>query len=243
MIAKNYSKIIKVLQGTDKVLDIGGWERPFNRANYVLDILPYSTRKKQNSYPREMREHFSKKTWIIHDIADRLPFKDNEFDYVICGHVLEDIKDPIRLCSELIRVAKSGYIEFPCRAYEMRTCVDPYVNSHRYVGYCHHRWLIEVVNNGLYFVPKNAVHSAISPLRCRKVTHKFTGFFWENSFNTKEFFFSSHDDIVRESIKFRSRNDCISYEYLLKKYYVYKLFRYPFVKFFNIIKNGRIKDE
>ena len=50
MIAKNYSKIIKVLQGTDKVLDIGGWERPFNRANYVLDILPYSTRKKQNSY-------------------------------------------------------------------------------------------------------------------------------------------------------------------------------------------------
>jgi hypothetical protein len=33
MIKKNYDKIIKMLSKSDKVLDIGGWEIPFNRAN------------------------------------------------------------------------------------------------------------------------------------------------------------------------------------------------------------------
>ena len=41
-----------MLKKTDKVLDIGAWERPFNRANYVIDLMPYQTRKTQNSNGR-----------------------------------------------------------------------------------------------------------------------------------------------------------------------------------------------
>lgn len=239
----NYSKIMEILNETDKVLDIGGWERPFNRANYVIDIMPYQTRKTQNSYPSEMSEQFLENSWIIHDINQSLPFKDKEFDFVTCGHVLEDIKDPIKLCTEIIRVSKAGYIEFPNRSYEMRTCVDPYINSNKYVGYCHHRWLIEIKNGGLYFVPKTAVHSVLPFLRCKKAESRTIGFFWKDSFDIHEFFFSSYKDIVQESIKFRSVNDNISEKYLLKIHNIYRVLNVPLIRFLNKIKNGRIKDD
>ncbi len=42
-----------------------------------------------------------------------MPFKDNQFDFVIASHIGEHIDDPVIFCSELKRVAKSGYIETP----------------------------------------------------------------------------------------------------------------------------------
>jgi hypothetical protein len=32
---------------------------------------------------------------------------------VICSHTLEDIRDPLWVCSEMIRIGKAGYIELP----------------------------------------------------------------------------------------------------------------------------------
>jgi len=186
---KNYRKILSILKENDKVLDIGGWERPFNRATHVLDILPFHSRKKINSFPKEMKEHFNKNTWIMHDIKNKLPFNDKEFDFVICGHVLEDIKDPAFLAEEIKRISKSGYFEFPNRAYEMKNNVDPFLNSDRYVGFCHHRWMVEARNGVLIFTPKTLIHSAYKELRCVKVKEKYTGFFWKNSF-----FFTKRDN-------------------------------------------------
>jgi ubiquinone/menaquinone biosynthesis C-methylase UbiE len=45
--------------------------------------------------------------------GENLPFEDNEFDYVICCHVLEHVDDPIRFMREQCRVAKRGYLETP----------------------------------------------------------------------------------------------------------------------------------
>ena len=44
-----------------------------------------------------------------------LPFKDKEFDYVICAHVIEHVNDPIFFKQEIERIGKSGYIELPTR--------------------------------------------------------------------------------------------------------------------------------
>ena len=43
----------------------------------------------------------------------KLPFKDKEFDYVICAHVIEHVNDPIMFKSEIERIGKAGYIELP----------------------------------------------------------------------------------------------------------------------------------
>ena len=42
-----------------------------------------------------------------------LPFKDNEFDFVIASHVLEHVKDVKLFIKELERVSIGGYIELP----------------------------------------------------------------------------------------------------------------------------------
>ena len=44
-----------------------------------------------------------------------LPFKDKEFDFVICSHVLEHVEDISFLIMELQRIANQGYIELPTR--------------------------------------------------------------------------------------------------------------------------------
>jgi uncharacterized protein YbaR (Trm112 family)/antitoxin component of MazEF toxin-antitoxin module len=45
--------------------------------------------------------------------VERLPFRDQAFDFVIASHVLEHSSDPDAFLSELQRVARAGYIEVP----------------------------------------------------------------------------------------------------------------------------------
>ena len=45
----------------------------------------------------------------------QLPFKDNEFDFVIASHVLEHVEDYKFFINELERVSKKGYIELPTK--------------------------------------------------------------------------------------------------------------------------------
>ncbi len=44
-----------------------------------------------------------------------MPFKDNEFDYIIASHVVEHVEDISYFLNELSRVGKRGYIEVPTR--------------------------------------------------------------------------------------------------------------------------------
>lgn len=41
------------------------------------------------------------------------PFKEKEFDFIICSHVLEHLDDPVRVCAEFSRISKAGYLEVP----------------------------------------------------------------------------------------------------------------------------------
>lgn len=44
--------------------------------------------------------------WDLRNLP--LPFKDGEFDYVFCSHVLEDFVNVIPLLDELVRITKKG---------------------------------------------------------------------------------------------------------------------------------------
>ena len=90
----------------DRVLDVGGWACPFNRADWVLDSEPYETRGYYATIglPASQggdREHFTRETWIRRDICDHdpWPFPDKFFDFSICSHTLEDVRDPLFVCS------------------------------------------------------------------------------------------------------------------------------------------------
>src|SRR5450759_1474081 len=112
MLLESKRKIIEAIKKDGKILDVGGWENPFPFVTNVIDILPYETRKGNKT-----EEQFSKDTWVMRDICDHQPwpYKDKEFDFVICSHLLEDVRDPLWVCAEIQRVGKAGYIETPSR--------------------------------------------------------------------------------------------------------------------------------
>lgn len=127
MYLPNSDLIMSRLPASATVLDIGGWAHPFNRANYVMDAEPYETRGYYNrTFARANPlpplggtvEHFAPDTWIRRDICDKTPypFADKSIDLVICSHTLEDIRDPLWVCSEMIRIGKAGYVEVPLAA-------------------------------------------------------------------------------------------------------------------------------
>jgi hypothetical protein len=101
--------------------------------------------------PREEPERFSAQTWIERDVCarDPFPFADKEVDFAVCSHTLEDVRDPLWVCSELMRVAKAGYIEVPSRLEEQSWGVNG-----DFVGWSHHRWLIDVGQDRIEFVVK-----------------------------------------------------------------------------------------
>jgi hypothetical protein len=147
----NTENVLKLIRDGDRVLDIGGAEEVFPRANIVMDVLPYEARKPGPL--RDIPEQFTRDDWYTGDIcAPQIweHFKDKEFDFVICSHVLEDVRDPIFVCSQLIRVAKAGYIECPSR---FRECAkgDPKAPVS---GWEHHRWILDVEDSTLIFTPK-----------------------------------------------------------------------------------------
>jgi hypothetical protein len=163
MLQRNVDELLAQLTPTDLVLDVGGWACPFNRAQWILDAEPFETRGYYRTFggPASQggeAEYFTKDTWVQRDICDRepWPFADKQFDFVICSHTLEDIRDPLWVCSELIRVGRRGYIEVPSREWE--TCRG--VERPNQAGLSHHRWLIEIADNRITFLQKyHLMHS------------------------------------------------------------------------------------
>jgi hypothetical protein len=157
MLEENVQKVLASLRPDDLVLDVGGWACPFNRAQWVIDAEPFETRGFYATFggPRTQggeKEWFSKDTWVQRDICDRTPwpFDDKQFDFVVCSNTLEDIRDPLWVCSEIVRVGKRGYIEVPSREWE--SCVG--VERPGQAGLSHHRWLVEISGAKIRFMQK-----------------------------------------------------------------------------------------
>jgi SAM-dependent methyltransferase len=176
------------IEPTHNVLDLGSWNDVFPRANFIIDVNPYETRK--NRYSGE-REHFTRDTWLqadVNKIETWNRFKDHEFDFVICSHLLEDIRDPLFVCQQMMRVAKAGYIEVPTRFRECsRASVEDSVS-----GYDHHRWLVDIIDGSLVFTAKLHWAHTLDYLTEEKRNYlhfhnfHYFGAFWSNSFHFYE---------------------------------------------------------
>lgn len=174
-----------------KVLDVGAWAVPFSRADWVLDVAPYETRGEWGYDGSPAEDRFSAETWVTRDICDRepWPFEDGFFDFAICSHTLEDVRDPIYVCSELSRVARAGYVETPSRLWEQTWGLQG-----EFVGFSHHRWLIdETPGGGLEFVSKvHTIHvpgpDCFPPGFAETLTdeEKYVGLWWEGELPARE---------------------------------------------------------
>jgi len=58
---------------------------------------------------------FYKDKKFVRITSDKLPFKDNEFDFVITSHVIEHVENFQFFIKEIERISKQGYIELPTR--------------------------------------------------------------------------------------------------------------------------------
>jgi hypothetical protein len=162
MLAASREQLLERLAPDDVLLDVGGWADPLERADWVIDLMPYETRglyeREGWAEPRERDpERYSSQTWLQFDICDRRPwpFEDGSVDFVTCAHTLEDVRDPIWVCSEMTRIARAGYVEVPSRLEEQSWGV-----TGEYVGWSHHRWLIEIDDARIEFVQKfHSIHA------------------------------------------------------------------------------------
>ena len=197
------------------VLDVGGWHNPFNLATHVLDIMPYETRRTYEALNPQDSERFSEETWLVDDAcAGDWPWPDNFFDFSVCSHTLEDVRDPIVITSELARVSRSGYIEVPSWAREIfikdrfwrLRMIGGYAPE---IGFPHHRWLCELNDGELHFYQKDS-HIGLKrknfisrmDLGRKKMTESEAGIgiFWTDTISAKEIIVTS-DTLLAEKRK------------------------------------------
>ena len=143
---------IKGIKDGDRVLEIGPGASPFSRADVLLE-LSYSTAEEYklqcgnegmlNVDPR-----------IVYYDGGKFPFESGEFDYVICSHVLEHVTDPVAFCSEVFRVGRAGYFEYPAIYYEYVYDIPAHCN------------ILKKVRDEVVYLPKeNVLDSKSAPVR------------------------------------------------------------------------------
>jgi hypothetical protein len=209
---ENARRLLEIIPGEATVVDVGGGAAPFPRADYVIDAMPYeklgagsdgNIHKSLAITPR-----YSEDRWIQTDLCDRHPWPiaNKAFDFAICSHLLEDLRDPIWVCSELRRIAKAGYIEVPSRVVEQSKGVE----NPRHAGYYHHRWLITGKQDGLEFrhkphvlhSVKNAIVTHLSPSRRINPKHAIVTLDWTGDFEAVEVLEFDERKIIAELCHF-----------------------------------------
>jgi hypothetical protein len=121
--------------------------------------------------------------------------------------LLEDVRDPIWVCSELLRVSKAGYIEVPSRVCEQSLGVE----NPRHAGYYHHRWLVTKNDEGgldfrlkphLLHGLNAAIVTKLKPWRKINPAHRILWIEWQNHLSYREVLEFSEVKVQEELIAF-----------------------------------------
>src|SRR5690606_1584155 len=127
------------IKKNERVLEVGGGPNPHPRANVVIDKFV------DFDYHRKGDINLYKHQQFAQADGESLPFEDNEFDYIICNHVLEHVDNPAKFLDEQARVAKRGYIETPSLIGEH---LHPKIS---------HRWVILEIDKKLVLFDKETI--------------------------------------------------------------------------------------
>ena len=100
---KDYLKVRKGL----KVLEVGPGNNPTKRADVLIEKFV-----QDNTHRRGDLKIFKHQKLVQAD-GENIPFKNGEFDFVVCSHVIEHTNNPVQFMEEQFRVAGRGYLEAP----------------------------------------------------------------------------------------------------------------------------------
>ena len=196
-----------------KILDLGCSNANFwPEANHFADIHDYS---------EDFKIKNLKFTKIVPD--KKLPFKDKEFDYIICAHVIEHVNDPIFFKQEIERIGKSGYIELPTRLNDniVFGCDEEIYG---------HKWWFEFDDDKKKFIfaeKRDAIEQFVSVGSIFNLTDIF-----EDSFIIQTYWNDSIEMEVKEPYEIEKK---ISFLSLIKKYFSKKI-RIQLSKIKNLIR-------
>jgi hypothetical protein len=193
-----FPELITSIEQSDLVLEIGPGALPHPRADVFLE-LRFSNEEEEKSQRGNVDKPVYNKPVVYYD-GGSLPFKDQEFDYIICSHVLEHVQNVDGFLSELFRVGKRGYLEYPTVYYEYLYNFSVHVN------------LLKFHDNRLRYMKKSATHlDSLLPVQkffYRSLEQEyftlvnelkmfmFQGFEWLKPFNVEKA--DSLEDIVWE---------------------------------------------
>ena len=94
------------IKKNDLVLEIGSGHNPYPRSDILCDRFLFNNKERSEYALRYDRP-------LVIANAEKLPFKNKSFDFVICRQVIEHSKSPIQFIKEMQRVGKRGVIICP----------------------------------------------------------------------------------------------------------------------------------
>jgi SAM-dependent methyltransferase len=107
-------RFIASLQGAAVVLDLGCGTG--NNSRLIRELFPATEVHGVDLLKAKALPGYVKFSQMDLDTGNALPFRDNIFDAILFTHVIEHLRDPLRLGSEIHRVLKRGgtlYVEAP----------------------------------------------------------------------------------------------------------------------------------
>ncbi|MBL7935065.1 MAG: class I SAM-dependent methyltransferase [Bacteroidia bacterium] len=172
-----------------QVLEIGPGAHPFHRSDVLLELEYKSEEDKIAQFGHTEKLNSDKK--IVFYDGTKFPFADNEFDYVICSHVLEHVPDVQGFITEIFRVSKhGGYFEYPLIYYDYLYNINVHVNFLKFDGKTLKYYkkektplsYFQPVQNLLTHSLKNGYVGFVNEM----LPYLMEGFEWSNEFNINE---------------------------------------------------------
>jgi ubiquinone/menaquinone biosynthesis C-methylase UbiE len=127
------------IKSGEKVLEVGGGHNPHPRSNVIVDKYGDDNTHRSGDIKTLKNQKF-----MVAD-GENLPFKDNEFDYIISNQVLEHVENPTAFLNEFARVAKRGFIETP-------SLIGEYLFPKE-----SHKWVILEIDNKIVLYEKKDI--------------------------------------------------------------------------------------
>ena len=179
-----------------KILDIGCGFRAHPRATTIADIQNFSD--------------FYKGREFIKINEKKLPFKDNEFDFLICSHVIEHVEDFEFFIKEMERISLKGYIELPTRLGDNLV----FENKKDHIWW----FLYDDVNSILLASKKNQLIDPFITVSTAKILERF----FRESLVMELYWEKKIDYLIDNSLK-QENEKRISFFKLVKKFFSKKI--------------------
>lgn len=185
-----FSERITSIKEGDRVLEIGPGSAPYSRSDVFLEMKWFDEETAIAQRGQSVENLITDKQ-IVYYNGTTFPFKDEEFDYIICSHVIEHVPNVEFFLSEMFRVGKRGYIEYPTIYFEYLYNIDVHLNIQK------------MTDGTLYYMSKNETNIVefeqfrlflnamiekgyLKDLNSFFIKYLIEGFEWDNFFDVKK---------------------------------------------------------